>query len=325
MIFLVAEHKNDKLKAITYELLAFAQRLSRDFGQPITAVVLGSKTGQLANELKEKKLDRIIAVEHELLSEYNPEAYVESLKAVVEKEKPFLVLIGHTTQGMDFAPRLAVSLRKPLIAGCVDYEKHGDQLVLTRQIFNAKMNMKTALRAEPPYFATASPGAFPADDVESGGNAEIVGLQVTLNGTPRRKVIERVEAAKGQADLTSSPVIVSGGRGLKEKQNFSLIFDLAKAIGGSVGASRPVVDAEWLPREYQIGSSGQTVSPRLYFAIGISGAIQHLVGMQTSRCIVAINKDAEAPIFKVAHYGIVDDLFKVVPALTKIFNDLKQA
>jgi len=325
MIFLVAEHKNNKLKPITFELLAFAQRLGRDFGEPITAVVLGSNTGSLVNELKEKKLDRVISAEHEQLSDYNPEAYVETLKGIIEKDNPFLVLVGHTTQGMDFAPRLAVSLRKPLIAGCVDYEKHGDQLILTRQIFNAKMNMKTALRAQPPYFATASPGAFPADDVEAGGNAEIVSAPVTLSGAPRRKVVERVEAAKGQADLSSAPIIVSGGRGLKEKQNFSLIFELAKAIGGSVGASRPVVDAEWLPREYQIGSSGQTVSPKLYFAIGISGAIQHLVGMQSSRCIVAINKDADAPIFKVAHYGIVDDLFKVVPALTKIFNDLKHA
>ena len=139
----------------------------------------------------------------------------------------------------------------------------------------------------------------------------------------RRRVISQTEAPKGEADLSSAAVIVSGGRGLKQKENFSLIFDLAKALNGAVGASRPVVDAEWLPREYQIGSSGQTVAPRLYFAIGISGAIQHLVGMSASRCIVAINKDPEAPIFKVAHYGIVDDLFKVVPALTKLLNDLK--
>jgi len=225
---------------------------------------------------------------------------------------------------MDFMPRLAVALRRPLIAGCVEYEKQGDRLMLTRQIFNAKMNMKTSLRGEPPYLATASPGAFPADEVEAGGSAEVIAFPVTLSGEARRHTLERVEAQKGKADLSSSAIVVSGGRGLKEKQNFNLIFELAEAIGGSVGASRPVVDAEWLPREYQVGSSGQTISPRLYIAIGISGAIQHLVGMQTSRCIVAINKDAEAPIFKVAHYGIVDDLFKVVPALTKIFKDLKQ-
>jgi len=324
MIFLVAEHKDNKLKSITSELLVFAQRVSRDFAQPVTAVVLGASPGAVADELETRKIDRVVVAQHEQLAEYNPDLYVEVLKGMIEKEKPFLVLMGHTTEGMDYAPRLAVALRKPLIAGCVDYEKQGNRLILTRQIFNAKMNMKAGLHGAAPYLATASPGAFPADEVESGGSAEIVNQPVTITSAPRRKVVERVEAQKGKADLSSAPIIVSGGRGLKEKQNFNLVFELAEALGGSVGASRPVVDAEWLPREYQIGSSGQTVSPRLYFAIGISGAIQHLVGMQSSRCIVAINKDPEAPIFKVAHYGIVEDLFKVVPALTKIFKDLKQ-
>ena len=325
MILVIAEHKDNRLKPITSELLVFAQRVSRDFNQPITVAVLGARTAALADELKGKSVGRIITAEHDELGEYTPDPYIETLKGIIEQEKPFLVLIGHTTQGMDFAPRLAVALRKPLIAGSVEYEKEGDRLVLTRQIFNAKMNMKTVLRGEPPYFATASPGAFPADELQTGGEAEVVRFPVVLGGASRRKIVGRVEAEKGKADLSSAPIIVSGGRGLKEKQNFNLIFELAEAIGGSVGASRPVVDAEWLPREYQIGSSGQTVSPKLYFAIGISGAIQHLVGMQSSRCIVAINKDPEAPIFKVAHYGIVDDLFKVVPALTKIFKDLKQA
>jgi electron transfer flavoprotein alpha subunit len=325
MIFVIVEHKDNKLKLITTELLVFAQRVGRDFNQPITAVVLGSHTDALVEELKGKKIDRIIAAQHEQLANYTPDTYVEILKGILDKENPFLVLMGHTTQGMDFAPLLAVALRKPLIAGCVEYEKQGDRLVLTRQIFNAKMNMKTLLRGDPPYLATASPGAFPADDVEARGNPEVVSFPVVLAAPSRRKIIDRLEAQKGKADLSSAPIIVSGGRGLKEKQNFSLVFDLAEALGGSVGASRPVVDAEWLPREYQIGSSGQTVSPKLYFAIGISGAIQHLVGMQTARCIVAINKDPEAPIFKVAHYGIVDDLFKVVPALTKIFKDLNRA
>lgn len=325
MILVVAEQNQNKLKPITFELLSFAQRAARDFGQPVAAAALGGDTSGLVDELRSKKIDRIITVDNQQLTDYNPDAYVSVLKQIVEQEEPFLVLIGHTTQGMDFAPRLAVALRKPLIAGCVEYEKQGDQLVLTRQIFNAKMNMKTSPRGAPPYLATASPGAFPGDDVESGGSPEVVSFQASFEGAPRRRVLERVEAGKGKADLSSAPIIVSGGRGLKDKDNFKLIFELADAIGGSVGASRPVVDAEWLPREYQIGSSGQTVSPKLYVAVGISGAIQHLVGMQTSRCIVAINKDADAPIFKVAHYGIVDDLFKVVPALTKIFQDLKQA
>ena len=325
MIFVVAEHKDNKLRPITSELLVFGQRVARDFGEPITAVILGSSTGDLAGELKTRKIDRVLRAEHADLAEYNPDTYIQVLQSILNKNKPFLVLMGHTTQGMDFAPRLAVRLCGPLISGCVEYEKQGERLILTRQIFNAKMNMKTSVRGEPPYFATASPGAFPGDEVESGGNAEVIVFPVQLTGTPKRKILNRVEAPKGQTDLSSAPIIVSGGRGLKQKENFNLIFELAEAIGGSVGASRPVVDAEWLPREYQVGSSGQTVSPRLYIAVGISGAIQHLVGMQTSRCIVAINKDPEAPIFKVAHYGIVDDLFKVVPALTKIFKDLRQA
>jgi electron transfer flavoprotein alpha subunit len=249
MIFVIAEHGDDKLRPITSELLVFAQRVGRDFGQPITAVVMGSGTGALVEELKTRKIDRVITAEDPQLAEYNPDTYVQILKRMIEQEKPFLVLIGHTTQGMDFAPRLAVALRRPLIAGCVEYEKQGDRLVLTRQVFNAKLNMKTIVRSEPPYFATASPGAFPADDLESGGNADVLSFAVTPMGTPRRTVIERVEAARGKADLSSASVIISGGRGLKEKQNFNLVFELAEAIGGSVGASRPVVDAEWLPRE----------------------------------------------------------------------------
>ena len=325
MIFVVVEHKDNKLKPITSELLVFGQRLGRDFGQPVTAVVLGSGIATLAEDLKTRKIDRVLTAEHESLHDYSPDAYVEILKAMIGQEKPFAVLIGHTTQGMDFAPRLAVALRRPLIAGCVEYENQAGKLILTRQIFNAKMNMKTSPKGEAPYLATASPGAFPGDEVELGGNAEIVSFPAENVAASRRKVLERLEAEKGKTDLSAAPIIVSGGRGLKQKENFNIIFELAEAVGAPVGASRPVVDAEWLPREYQIGSSGQTVSPRLYFAIGISGSIQHLVGMQTSRCIVAINKDPEAPIFKVAHYGIVDDLFKVVPALTKIFKDLRQA
>jgi len=325
MILVIAEHKDNKLKSITSELLVFAQRVGRDFGQPITAVAVGAGASVVAEDLRKSKIDRVIVAESSELGEYNPDAYVQILSAIISKESPFLVLIGHTTQGMDFAPRLAVACRKPLIAGCVEYEKQGDRLILTRQIFNAKMNMKTAPKGEPAYFATSTPGAFPADELETGGSAELASFPVSFAGKPRRTVVERVEAPKGQTDLSSAPIIVSGGRGLKEKANFNLIFELAEALGASVGASRPVVDADWLPREYQIGSSGQTVSPRLYIAVGISGAIQHLVGMQNARCIVAINKDADAPIFKVAHYGIVDDLFKVVPALTRICKDLKQA
>src|SRR5262245_49198027 len=168
MIFVVAEHKDNKLKPITSELLVFAQRLGRDFGQPVTAVVLGSGIGALADELKTKKIDRVITADHESLADYSPDAYGEVLKDILGKEKPFAVLIGHTTQGMDFAPRLAVALRRPLIAGCVEYENQSGRLILTRQIFNAKMNMKTLPKGDAPYLANALPGAFPGDEGETG-------------------------------------------------------------------------------------------------------------------------------------------------------------
>ena len=324
MILVVADHKDNRLKPITNELLVFAQRVGRDFSQPVAVVVLAASAGNFAEELKTRKIDRVITVEDPAFAEYDAEAYLRALAKVIESNDAFLVVAGHTTQGVDFMPRLAAALRRPLIAGCVDYEKHGEALILTRQIFNAKMNMKTAPRGAAPFLATVSPGAFAGDEVELGGSAELVPMPVDLSGLgARRKVVGRSEAPKGKTDLTTAPIIVSGGRGLKQKENFQIVFDLAEALGGAVGASRPVVDAEWLPREYQVGSSGQTVSPKLYVAVGISGAIQHLVGMQTARCIVAINKDPEAPIFKVAHYGIVDDLFKVVPALTKLLKDLR--
>ena len=323
MILIITEHEDNKFKPITNELTVFAQRLGRDLEKPVAAVVLGANVGALADELKDRQVDRIIQIEDDRLADYSPDGYVAALRQLIEQAKPFLVLAGHTTIGYDYMPRLAAGLGRPLIGGCVEYELAGEALLLTRPVFNAKMNMRVSLRGEPPYFATGAPGAYPGDEIELGGSPAVESFSADLSGVEiRRRVIGREEAEKGQVDLSSADIIVSGGRGLKKKENFSVVSELAEALGGAVGASRPVVDAEWLPRAYQIGSSGQTVSPKLYIAIGISGAIQHLVGMQSSRCIVAINKDADAPIFKVAHYGIADDLFKVVPEITKIVKEL---
>jgi len=323
MILVITEHREGKLTASSNELIVFAQRAGRDLGLPVQALVLGS-SGVPLDTLKSAKIERILTIDDSRLSAYDPDAYVQAVKSIAEQRTPALIVATHTTQGMDFMPRLAVALRKPLVAGVVDYGKIGDRLVLTRQVFNAKMGLKVAPKGAGPCLATVVPGSFPADELETGGAPESESLSVDLGKIPaRRRRLGLSKASKGNVDLGSAPVIVAGGRGLKQKENFSLISELADALGGVVGASRPVVDAEWLPREYQIGSSGQTVAPKLYVAVGISGAIQHLVGMQNSRCIVAINKDPEAPIFKVAHYGIVDDLFKVVPALTKLVRDLR--
>jgi electron transfer flavoprotein alpha subunit len=325
MILVVAEHRAGSLATSTREAIVFAQRAGRDLGVGVQVVVIGS-AGVDLTALTTLKVDRIATVETGATA-YDPDLYVHVLKSIAAQQNPVLIVSGHTTQGMDFMPRLAVALRKPLAAGCVEYEKIGDHLVLTRQIFNAKINLKMVLKGKGPNatcLVTLVPGSYPADEAETGGAPAVEALSVSLNGfQTRRRVTEQSQAPRGNVDLGSASIIVAGGRGLKQKENFSLISELADALGGAVGASRPVVDAEWMPREYQIGSSGQTVAPKLYVAVGISGAIQHLVGMQNSRCIVAINKDPEAPIFKVAHYGIVDDLFKVVPALTRLIRDLK--
>jgi electron transfer flavoprotein alpha subunit len=323
MILVIAEHRDGKLTSSSKELVVFAQRAGRDLGFSVQALVLGSGGVDLET-LETAKIERIVTVDDPRLNTYDPDAWVHAIKILAEQRGPALIVAGHTTQGMDFMPRLAVAVRKPLVAGCVDYAKIGEHLVLTRQVFNAKMNLKVVPKQQGACLATMVPGSFPGDEIETGGTPEKEALTVDFTKLPvRRRTLGLSKTSKGDVDLASASIIVAGGRGLKQKENFSLISELADALGGAVGASRPVVDAEWLPREYQIGSSGQTVSPKLYVAVGISGAIQHLVGMQTARCIVAINKDPEAPIFKVAHYGIVDDLFKVVPALTKLVRDLR--
>jgi electron transfer flavoprotein alpha subunit len=323
MILVITENREGKLTTSSLELVVFAQHAAREMGMPVSVAVPGSAEVDLA-VLNTAKIDRIFALDDPQFKTYDPAIYVAALKNIVEREKPALVVAGHTTQGMDFMPRLAVALRKPLVPGCVEFEKAGNRLILTRQVFNAKMNMKVMPRGDGPFLATVVPGSYPADEMETGGSPEAIRPDGDLAKiSPSRQSLGVTRASKGDVDLASAPIIVAGGRGLKQKENFSLISELAEALGGAVGASRPVVDAEWMPREYQIGSSGQTVAPKLYVAVGISGAVQHLVGMQNARCIVAINKDPEAPIFKVAHYGIVDDLFKVVPALTKLVRDLR--
>ena len=339
MLLALTEHEDKTFKPLTRELLGLALRLGQELDEPVAAVVLGSGLGSgmngLVPELGALGIGRVFIVDDPALSAYTPDAYLAALRAVTdalkdnptddggENDTPHLVMAGHAGIGSDLLPRMAAHLRRPLVAACVDFEKQGERLVITRQIFNAKMNMRVSLRGKAPYFATIAPGAFPASEITGEDRVKPQTVQVALGHVrSRQTVLGREDAPTGDIDFGSATTIVSGGRGLKAPESVALIVELARALGGAVGASRPVVDAGWLPREHQIGSSGQTVSPKLYFAIGISGAIQHLVGMQTSQCIVAINKDADAPIFKVAQYGIVGDLFEIVPEITRIVNDL---
>ena len=321
-------------------MLGLARRLGQELEEPVAAIVLGTGVDDLIPDLGALGIGLVYTVDDPALSTYSPDAYLAALGAVMEaltntvpdsaanlvpnNSRPYLVMAGHAGVGSDLLPRMAARLKRPLVGACVDFEKQGEGLFMTRQIFNAKMNMRVSLRGEAPYFATILPGAFPASEVGEEDRVKPETVRLEMGEVHiRQRALGREEAPSGEIDFGSASTIVAGGRGLKSPENVTLIEELARALGGTVGASRPVVDAGWLPREHQIGSSGQTVSPKLYFAIGISGAIQHLVGMQSSQCIVAINKDADAPIFKVAQYGIVGDLFEIVPEITKIINDLK--
>ena len=335
MILALIDYKDQDLKPVTTELLSLALRLGQDLDQPVAAVILGAGGDMLAPRLGALGIERVFTVNDPALSDYSPDAYLAALQVVIDtltpadtdvgptSAQPYLVMGGHVGIGSDLLPRMAAHMRRPLVAACVDFETQGDRLVLTRQIFNAKMNMSVTLRGAAPYFATIVPGAFPARETTEEDRVEPATVNFDLGELRiRQKVLGREDAPTGDIDFEAATTIVSGGRGLQSPEGVELISGLARSLGAAVGASRPVVDAGWLPREHQIGSSGQTVSPKLYFAIGISGAIQHLVGMQTAQCIVAINKDADAPIFKVSQYGIVGDLFEIVPEITKIINDL---
>ena len=330
MILVLTEHGNGRFKPITSELLVFARRLALSRGEPVEAAVLGSDLAELPEELARMGFDRVVVVDNPALADYSPERYLAALVALIEATQPTVFAAGYTGIGLDLMPRLAVRLERPFVSGCVDVEVQGEQLFLTRQIFNAKMNMRVSLPGKAPHLVTITEGSFPFDPAAAGAASDSEPLRLDFGALieqvrVRQQVQGREEAVKGSVDFGKASTVVSVGRGVKGKENVQLIVELAETLGGAVGASRPVVDADWLPREHQIGSSGQTVSPRLYFAIGISGAIQHLVGMQASECIVAINKDPAAPIFKVARYGIVGDLFEVVPEITKTLKDLNAA
>jgi electron transfer flavoprotein alpha subunit len=268
----------------------------------------------------------VLLVEHDLLEVYTPDGYCAALSQVIQSAKPDLVLFPHTYQVRDFAPKLAAMLGKGMIADCVGFHKEGDKIVFVRQMFQGKTVADVTFQGAAPWFASFQSGAFRADllTTHPGGKAPINKVSVELKPEQiRTKPLELFKEAKSAVDLTQAPIIVSVGRGIKAPENIPQAEALAKAIGGEMAASRPICDEGWLPMERQIGSSGQTVAPKLYLALGISGAIQHVVGMKGARTIVAINKDQNAPIFEIADYGIVGDIFEMMPALTAALEKAK--
>jgi electron transfer flavoprotein alpha subunit len=322
-ILLITEHREGQWNKVTFETLAAAQQIVREQAGLLTGVVVGNNVGALAEELAAKQLDQVLLVEHDLLSHYTPDGFSSALRQVLEQAKPDLVLLPHTYQVRDFAPKLASSLRKPMIGDCIGYRNEAGKLIFIRQMFQGRTAADVTFQGAPPWFASFQAGAFRADLVisQNGPKAPIKPVQVDLGpGQIRTKPLELFREVKRAVDLTQAPVIVAIGRGIKKQENIPMAEKLAKLLGGELAASRPICDEGWLPMDRQIGSSGQTVAPKLYLALGISGAIQHVVGMKGSRTIVAVNKDANAPIFEVADYGIVGDLFEIIPALTELLE-----
>ena len=316
-ILLFVEQRDGVLNRTTLEALVAAQRIASETGEQLSAAVLGNGVAAVASEIAAKKLDAVYIVEDAKLAEYTSDGYTGALSQVVRRIDPKLVIFSHTYQVRDFAPRLTATLGKTLVGDCIGYKLDGAALVLTRQIFQGKINTDVSVQSEPPVFISFQAGAYRADQAAEGESASrIESLSIDMSAVEvRARPEEKFQEAKQAVDLTQAERIVSVGRGIKSEEHIGLVKELAEALGAELAASRPICDNEWLPMDRQIGSSGQTVAPKLYLAVGISGAIQHVVGMKNSGTIVAINKDAEAPIFDIADYGIVGDLFEIVPAL----------
>ncbi|MGD2142403.1 MAG: electron transfer flavoprotein subunit alpha/FixB family protein [Candidatus Bathyarchaeota archaeon] len=319
-VIALAEHRQGAHRDVTFEMLTKGREIVEAQDLELSALLLGSGCEGLAEELS-THADRVLVVDHPELADFNTEAYQRVLAKVVSERKPRLTLIGHTSFGVDVAPALAVELGLPLATDCIDLEIDGDGLKVTRQVYGGKLNVEAYLKDSWGHLATIRPATF--EPGEPGESGEIVLFDISLKPVEERRFLGYVEPPAGEVDIANADIIVSIGRGIKDEKNLSIAKQLADALKGEVGCSRPIVDKEWLPKDRQVGSSGKTVKPKLYIASGISGSFQHLMGMKSSDLIVAVNKDPKAPIYRIADFGVVDDLFKILPALTEKINELK--
>jgi electron transfer flavoprotein alpha subunit len=323
-IIALAEHRQGELRDVTWEVLAKGRQLAEEMGAEIEVALLGKGVGNLAEALK-PKANRVLFIEDDRLEAFNSETYQKVLTQLITERKPFLTLIGHTAMGMDIAPALAVQLNMPLATDCIGIDLAGKTFALTRQLYGGKVNASVSFLKDGPYVMTLRTGAFPVVEKEP-FPGEIVSIPspLTDEGLAKR-FLQYVEAAVGEVDITQADILVSIGRGIKEAANIPLVKELADILGGTLSCSRPVVDKKWLPKDRQVGTSGKTVKPKVYIAIGISGAFQHIAGMKGAGTVIAINKDPKAPIFGVANYGIVADLFKFVPVLKERLKELRKS
>ena len=318
-ILIVTELQNGALREASYELAAIAQGLD---GATVKSLVIGTGVDTLADEFSKKGGGEVFVADDPALANYSVQAYSAAICAAIDASGADLVMISNTPSGWDVAPRIAAALDAAFVSDCFAVTLDAGKSVCKRRVFNGKLEA-TLTTAADKVVITVQPGATPAFEDSTDGSVSKLDFSIDASSL-KAKFIEIKPSDATGVDLTKADVIVSGGRGVGDPEKFpEVIQPLADALGGAMGASRPVVDAGWLPHEYQVGSSGQVVQPKLYIACGISGAIQHLVGMKSSNFIVAINKDPDAPIFEVADLGVVGDLFEVVPALTKAIIEAK--
>ena len=319
-ILVFIEHRNCVLNKTSLEAITAAQSIAKDLGQTVTAVIPCDKDCALAHEIAGYDLEKVIVAKNEKLGTYTPDGYADAWEQVIKSTSPQYVIMSHTYQVRDFAPKVAARHGREVVGDCIRYRSENGKLVLTRRIFLGKLDADVTVGGEAPYFVTFQSGSFRGDNAAK-GTASVETMEVNV-GDIRMTPEEPFQEAKASVDLTKSEIIVAVGRGIKSQENIALAQQLADALGADLAASRPICDSEWLPIDRQIGSSGQTVAPKLYIALGISGAIQHIVGMKNAGTIVAVNKDAEAPIFDLADYGIVGDLFEAVPVM---IEEIKKA
>ncbi len=322
-IFVLAEHRKGELRDITFELLSKARDLNQKLAAEITVVLLGHGVAELAKKLA-PHAHRVLIIDDVKLTHFDAEAYQKILSHLIIESKPLLTLIGHTSFGLEIAPSLATQLSLPLATDCINVDFEKEKLVAVRQIYGGKVNAKISLRRSESYILTLRPATFEVQEIEP-LNGEVIELPSPLGEEiTEKRFIEYYEPPGSEVDITGENILVAVGRGIKDAENIPIVEKLAEALEAPLACSRPIIDKNWLPADRQVGTSGKTVKPNLYIAIGISGAFQHVSGMKNSDLIIAINKDPKAPIFRFADYGIVEDLEKIVPILADKVTEEKK-
>ena len=323
LVLTIVEHRDGQIRKSSLEALALGKRLASEGGGTQAALIVGKGVSNLASEIAAHGAALVAVADQDVAAQYSTEVYATAVQRAAEKTGAGLILESATAQGKDLAPRIAARLDAPYLSDIVEAKVENGNLIAVRPEYAGKALLRVLVPANK-VVVTARPNVFPAESPTGAAAPETTSIDVS-DVKPRARVVRFVGASKETVDVAEAEIIVSGGRGLKGPENFPLVFELAKALGAGVGASRAVVDAGWIDHDHQVGQTGKTVSPTLYVACGISGAIQHLAGMRTSKCIVAINKDADAPIFKIADYGLAGDLFEILPRLTEAVKKVKGA